>query len=211
MGSLSYSAELKAGVEIREGSALLTDHELIAAVGQGDEDAFRLIVERYRNQIVNFIYKMLNDYDRATELAQETFLRIYTTAHKYQATYSFSTYIYRIASNLAISELRQRKRRRWVSIFNPFGARDGEEERELILPDTAPLQDETLIDSDRRKAVARAIQSLPEKYRLTLVLRDVEGLSYDEIAEVTGLSEGTVKSRINRARNLLRDKLQKYI
>ncbi len=211
MGSLSYSAELKADVEIREGNALVTDHELIAAVGQGDEDAFRLIVERYRNQIINFIYKMLNDYDRATELAQETFLRIYTTAHKYQATYSFSTYIYRIASNLAISELRQRRRRRWVSIFNPFGSRGDEEERELVLPDNAPLQDETLIDSDRRKAVARAIQSLPEKYRLTLILRDVEGLSYDEIAEVTGLSEGTVKSRINRARNLLRDKLQKYI
>ncbi|MEM4251668.1 MAG: sigma-70 family RNA polymerase sigma factor [Candidatus Bathyarchaeia archaeon] len=211
MSSLSYSADLKTDVEIQEGKALVTGPELIAAVGQGDEAAFRLIVERYRNQIINFIYKMLNDYDRATELAQETFLRIYTTAHKYQANYSFSTYIYRIASNLAISELRQRKRRRWVSLFNPFGARDDEEERELILPDTTPLQDEVLIDSDRRKAISRAIQSLPEKYRLTLVLRDVEGLSYDEIAEVTGLSEGTVKSRINRARNLLRDKLQKYI
>lgn len=211
MISLSYSAELKADVGIQEGKALVTDHELIAAVGQGDEDAFRLIVERYRNQIINFIYKMINDYDRATELSQETFLRIYTTARNYQANYSFSTYIYRIAANLAISELRQRKRRRWVSLLNPFGTRDDEEERELVLPDTAPLQDETLIDSERRKAVSRAIQSLPEKYRLTLVLRDVEGLSYDEIAEITGLSEGTVKSRINRARNLLRDKLQKYL
>jgi RNA polymerase sigma-70 factor (ECF subfamily) len=154
---------------------------------------------------------MLNDYDKAVDLSQETFLRIYTSAPKYQATYSFSTYIYRIASNLAISELRQRKRRQWISIFTPFGNRDDDNDREMVLPDERPLQDELMIDSERRKAVAIAIQSLPEKYRLTLVLRDVEGLSYERITEITGLSEGTVKSRINRARNLLRDKLQKYI
>jgi RNA polymerase sigma-70 factor (ECF subfamily) len=188
-----------------------SDHELLAAIAQGDEDAFQEIVDRYRNQIVNFVYRMLNDYDKAVDLSQETFLRIYTSAPKYQATYSFSTYIYRIASNLAISELRQRKRRQWISIFTPFGNRDDDNDREMVLPDERPLQDELMIDSERRKAVAIAIQSLPEKYRLTLVLRDVEGLSYERITEITGLSEGTVKSRINRARNLLRDKLQKYI
>jgi RNA polymerase sigma-70 factor (ECF subfamily) len=154
---------------------------------------------------------MINDYDRAIDLAQETFLRIYTSAAKYQATYSFSTYIYRIASNLAISELRQRKRRQWISIFSAFRDKDDDTDREMVLPDTQPLQDDVMIDDERRKAVAIAIQSLPEKYRLTLVLRDVEGLSYENITEITGLSEGTVKSRINRARNLLRDKLQKYI
>ncbi|MEW6731743.1 MAG: sigma-70 family RNA polymerase sigma factor [Acidobacteriota bacterium] len=208
MSSLSYSAELKLGSE----PATASDHELVAAIGQGDEEAFQEIVHRYRNQIVNFIYRMLNDYDRAVDLTQETFLRIYTSASKYQATYSFSTYIYRIASNLAISELRQRKRRQWISIFSPFGGgRDDEPEREMDLAAVEPLQDEVMIDNERRKAVSIAIQSLPEKYRLTLVLRDVEGLSYERITEITGLSEGTVKSRINRARNLLRDKLQKYI
>lgn len=207
MSSLSYSAELK----LDSRPAVATDHELLAAIASGDEAAFQEIVTRYRNQIVNFLYRMLNDYDKAVDLSQETFLRIYTSASKYQATYSFSTYIYRIASNLAISELRQRKRRQWVSIFSPFGGRDDDNDREMELPDAQPLQDETMIDQERRKAVATAIQSLPEKYRLTLVLRDVEGLSYERITEITGLSEGTVKSRINRARNLLRDKLQKYI
>lgn len=207
MSSLSYSAEL----DLANGTSSATDHELVMAVAKGDEAAFQEIVHRYRNQIINFIYRMLNDYDRATDLSQETFLRIYTSANRYQATYSFSTYIYRIASNLAISELRQRKRRRWVSFFSPFRSDDGSSDQEMEFPDQAPLADEMMIDAERRKAVSVAIQSLPEKYRLTLVLRDVEGLSYEEITEVTNLSEGTVKSRINRGRNLLRDKLQKYI
>ncbi|MCS6886150.1 MAG: sigma-70 family RNA polymerase sigma factor [Acidobacteriota bacterium] len=207
MCSLSYSIELApATAELPE---QLTDHELVEAVGKGDETAFEILVNRYKGQIVNFIYQMLQDYDRAAELAQETFLKVYISARKYRAEHSFSTYIYRIASNLAISELRYRRRRRWISLLNPFG--NSEEEKPLDVPDKAPLQDEELIDDERRRAVSRAIKSLPEKYRLTLVLRDVEGLSYDEIARITGLSEGTVKSRINRARNLLREKLQQYI
>ena len=146
----------------------------------------------------------------ATVGEEETFIRIFTSAARYQANYSFSTYIYRIASNLAISELRRRKRRKFVSLFSPFTNDDGEAV-EMDPPDDTPLQDETLIRDERRKAVARAISSLPEKYRAAIVLRDVEGLSYDRIAEVLKLSEGTVKSRINRARNLLKEKLSAYI
>src|ERR687884_786219 len=183
-----------------------SDHELLAAIRDGDEPAFQELVRRYRNPITNFIYRMLDDYERSVELAQETFIRVYTSASRYQANYSFSTYIYRIASNLAISELRRRKRRKFVSLFSPFTNEDGEAV-EMDPPDETPLQDETLIRDERRKAVARAISSLPEKYRAAIVLRDVEGLSYDRIAEVLNLSEGTVKSRINRARNLLKEKL----
>ena len=187
-----------------------SDHELLEALRDGDETAFQEIVRRYRNPITNFIYRMIDDYERSVELAQETFIRIFTSASRYQANYSFSTYIYRIASNLAISELRRRKRRKFVSLFSPFTNDDGEA-IELDPPDDNPLQDETLIRDERRKAVARAISSLPEKYRAAIVLRDVEGLSYDRIAEVLSLSEGTVKSRINRARNLLKEKLSAYI
>src|SRR5262249_53764602 len=107
-------------------------------------------------------------------------------------------------------ELRRRKRRKMVSLFSPFTNDDGEAV-ELDPPDESPLQDEALIQTERRKAVARAIGSLPEKYRAAIVLRDVEGMSYDRIAEVLKLSEGTVKSRINRARNLLKEKLSAYI
>jgi len=188
----------------------ISDHELLAAIRDGDEVAFQEIVRRYRNPITNFIYRMLDDYERSVELTQETFIRVYTSASRYQANYSFSTYIYRIATNLAISELRRRKRRKTVSLFSPFTNDDGEAV-EIDPADTTALQDEALIENERRRAVARAITSLPEKYRAAIVLRDVEGLSYDRIAEVLKLSEGTVKSRINRARNLLKEKLSAYI
>ena len=187
-----------------------SDHELLADIKDGDEAAFQEIVRRYRNPITNFVYRMLDDYERSVELAQETFIRVFTSASRYQANYSFSTYIYRIATNLAISELRRRKRRKFVSLFSPYTADNGDAV-ELDPPDRNPLQDESLINDERRKAVARAITSLPEKYRAAIVLRDVEGLSYDRIAEVLKLSEGTVKSRINRARNLLKEKLSVYI
>jgi RNA polymerase sigma-70 factor (ECF subfamily) len=186
------------------------DHELLVAIRDGDEAAFQEIVRRYRNPITNFIYRMLDDYDRSVELAQETFIRVYTSASRYQANYSFSTYIYRIATNLAISELRKRKRRKFVSLFSPYANEDGDAV-EMDPPDQGVLQDEALIEDERRRAVARAIRSLPEKYRAAVVLRDVEGLSYDRIAEVMNLSEGTVKSRINRARNLLKEKLSAYV
>jgi RNA polymerase sigma-70 factor (ECF subfamily) len=187
-----------------------SDHELLADIKDGDEAAFQEIVRRYRNPITNFVYRMLDDYERSVELAQETFIRVFTSASRYQANYSFSTYIYRIATNLAISELRRRKRRKFVSLFSPFTDDNGDAV-ELDPPDLNPLQDESLIKDERRKAVARAITSLPDKYRAAIVLRDVEGLSYDRIAEVLKLSEGTVKSRINRARNLLKEKLSAYI
>ncbi len=154
---------------------------------------------------------MLDDYDRAVELTQETFLRVYANIARYRATFHFSTYIYRIATNLAISELRQRRRRKLVSLFTPWSHHEDEEETRLDIPDERPLQDADLIERERQAAVGRAIQTLPEKYRAALVLRDVEGLSYEEIASVLNISEGTVKSRINRARGLLRDKLRAYL
>ena len=212
MGWMAIVTQQAQTVEIGGAKSIesASDHEILAAIREGDELAFQELVRRYRNPITNFIYRMLDDYERAVELSQETFLRIYTSASRYEANYSFSTYIYRIATNLAISELRRRKRRRFVSFLTPFSDDNGEPV-ELDPQDEKPLQDETLIEDERRKAVARAIKSLPEKYRAAIVLRDVEGFSYDRIAETLNLSEGTVKSRINRARNLLRDKLNAYM
>jgi RNA polymerase sigma-70 factor (ECF subfamily) len=189
----------------------MDDHALLEATRMGDELAFQELVRRYRNPITNFVYRMLNDYDRAVDLAQETFVRVYMSAERYQATYSFSTYIYRIASNLAITDLRQRKRRSLIPIPSFFSDKDGDE-MEIELPDTRQtLADDAMIEDERRKAVSRAIASLPEKYRAAVVLRDIEGRSYEEISEVLGLSDGTVKSRINRARNLLKEKLKDFL
>src|SRR5918997_2300819 len=185
-----------------------SDHTLLEATRMGDQDAFAELVSRYRNQITSYIYRMTNDYDGAVDLAQETFVRVYRAADRYQRSYAFSTYIYRIATNLAISELRKRKRRRLVSLTGFFQESESGEAREFNPPDAGALQDAVLVDTERRQAVARAITTLPEKYRAPLVLRDVEGKSYDEIARILETSEGTVKSRISRARGFLRDKLK---
>ena len=188
----------------------MDDHMLIAGTREGDEAAFQELVNRYRNPITNFVYRMLNDYERAVDLSQETFVRIYMNADKYQANYSFSTYIYRIASNLAISELRQRKRRKLMQ-FPTFFNKEGEEVEMEIEDSRIADPDDSMINDERRKAIAKAIATLPEKYRTAVVLRDVEGRSYEEIGEVLGLSDGTVKSRINRARNLLKEKLSEFL
>jgi RNA polymerase sigma-70 factor (ECF subfamily) len=215
MSTLTLSAGLRnAGLDIAS-TALsveqMDDHALLEATRTGDEMAFQELVRRYRNPITNFVYRMLDDYDRAVDLAQETFVRVYMSADRYQANYSFSTYIYRIASNLAISDLRQRKRRRLVPIPSFFSEKEGEE-MEIELADTRQVRpDEAMIEDERRRAVSRAIASLPEKYRAAIVLRDIEGKSYEEISDVLGLSDGTVKSRINRARNLLKEKLKDYL
>jgi RNA polymerase sigma-70 factor (ECF subfamily) len=189
-----------------------SDHGLLEAARTGDEAAFAELVRRYRNQITNYVYRMTNDYELGVDLAQETFLRVYRAADRYQTSYAFSTYIYRIATNLAISELRRRKRRRLVSLTGFFQEREqGGEPAELDPADVRPLQDVTLVSEERRAAVGRAIATLPDKYRAPLVLRDIEERSYEEIAGILELSEGTVKSRISRARSFLRDKLQGYL
>jgi RNA polymerase sigma-70 factor (ECF subfamily) len=213
MDTLSSINELILGAALQQEVAAgrASDHALLEATRTGDEDAFAELVGRYRNQITSYIYRMTNDYDGAVDLAQETFLRVYRAAGRYQTTHAFSTYIYRIATNLAISELRKRKRRRLVSLTGLLTSGDGEEARDFDAPDERPLQDASLVDSERRGVIKRAIATLPDKYRAPLVLRDVEGKSYDEIASILGTSEGTVKSRINRARNFLRDKMRDYL
>jgi RNA polymerase sigma-70 factor, ECF subfamily len=204
---LSFPGAL--GREMLDGTA--SDHALLEATRTGDEDAFAQLVSRYRNQITSYIYRMTSDYDGAVDLAQETFVRVYRAADRYQQSHAFSTYIYRIATNLAISELRKRKRRKLVSLTGFFQSTDGGEPREFNPPDERPLQDCELVDAERRSAIQRAIGTLPDKYRAPLILRDVEGRSYDEIARILGTSEGTVKSRISRARGFLREKMRVYL
>ena len=188
----------------------LSDHALIEATKSGDEAAFAEIVDRYRNPITNYLYRFLNDYEEAVDLAQETFVRVYFAIDRYHTQFAFSTYIYRIATNLAISEIRRRKRRRILSLTGLFQG-EADEAVEFQPPDTRPLADAQLVGEERDETIARAIAALPEKYRIPIILRDIEGRSYDEVAEIMGLGLGTTKSRISRARGLLKEKLQHYM
>lgn len=186
-----------------------TDHEIVDAVRDGDEAAFGEIIERYRGPLTNFLYRFLNDYEEAVDLAQESFVRVYFALDRYHKEYAFSTYLYRIASNLAISELRRRKRRRLVSLTGLFGGED-DQDVEFQPADTRVLPEEETIDKEREQVIAKAISSLPDKYRLPIILRDVQGHSYEEVAAILELGLGTTKSRISRARGLLKTKLEKY-
>lgn len=187
----------------------LSDHDLIEAAKNGDEAAFAVIVNRYRNPITNYLYRFLNDYEEAVDLAQETFVRVYFAMERYHTDYAFSTYIYRIATNLAISEIRKRKRRTILSLTGLFQT-DAEDTTEFQPEDKKPLPDKDLIDDERGGVIAKAIATLPPKYRVPIVLRDIEGKSYEEIASILELGLGTTKSRISRARGLLKEKLKTY-
>lgn len=188
----------------------LSDHALIEATKSGDEAAFGEIMDRYRNPLTNYLYRFLNDYEEAVDLAQETFVRVYFAIDRYHTQFAFSTYIYRIATNLAISEIRRRKRRKLLSLTGLFQSED-DSAVEFQPPDTRPLADANLVENERDQTIARAIAALPEKYRVPVILRDIEGKTYDEIAEIMELGLGTTKSRISRGRGLLKEKLEHYL
>ena len=188
----------------------LSDHQLIEAAKSGDEAAFGEIMNRYRSPITNYLYRFLNDYEEAVDLAQETFVRVYFAIDRYHTGFAFSTYIYRIATNLAISEIRRRKRRKLLSLTGLFQSED-DTQVEFQPADTRPIADAELVEDERSKIIGKAIAALPEKYRIPVVLRDIDGRTYEEIAEIMELGLGTTKSRISRGRALLKEKLQHYL
>src|SRR5258708_7104859 len=177
MDTLSPISELSLGAatlppEIAVDSA--SDHALLEAIRTGNEDAFTELVARYRNPITSYIYRMTSDYDGAVDLAQETFVRVYRAADRYQTSYAFSTYIYRVAINLAIGGLRKRMRGKLVSLTGFFQANAGGEVGGFQRSEGPPLKDVVLVEAERRGAVQRAFGTLPERYRAPLILRVVE-------------------------------------
>lgn len=186
-----------------EGSAVSSDEELVRRAQHGDESAFAVLIGRYDRKIINHIYAMLRDYDRALDLAQETFLRLLTRVNAYSETARFSTWLYRIGTNLAIDEIRRRKRWRMI----PFLTRpDGGQIEFPSDPGGSP--DAPLLEDERRRLVREAVASLPPHYRGAVVLKDLQDLPYEEVAEILEVPVGTVKSRVNRARSLLKDALE---
>lgn len=182
------------------------DNALLTAYLEGSDEAFRALVTRYQSKIVNYLTTVVHDYDLAIDLAQETFIRVFRYADRYRGDYQFSTWLYRIATNLAIDELRRRERKNRFSLHHMVGLfqSDG---KPLPIPDTRPTPERALDSKEKLAKLRAAIDSLPQKYRLPLLLRETEDLSYEEICDVLGISPGTVKSRIHRAKLLLRDKL----
>lgn len=188
--------------------ALVTfgDNALISAYLEGNERAFEVLVGRYQDKLVNYINTLIHDYDLSVDLAQEAFIRVYKNADRYEGKYQFSTWIYRIATNLAIDEIRRRERKGRFFLYNVM-ALFQKDEKVFPLPDTRHCPERSLDRQERLEKLQAAIDSLPEKYRLPFILKEVHELSYEETSKVLKISLGTVKSRIHRAKMLLRDKL----
>jgi RNA polymerase sigma-70 factor (ECF subfamily) len=173
------------------------------------EDAFRVLVERYQARVVNLVTRFIGDRDRAEEIAQEAFLRVYVHRMRYRPGGKFSTWLFTIAVNLAKNEIRYRVRhRRELSIDV-----DPDQPGAIVhtLSDQTERADSSLSRDEVDRAVTTAIARLPERYRAALVLRDIEGLSYEEVGNILNIPGGTVRSRINRARLMLRDKLVPFM
>ena len=194
------------------------DDELMQQCQQGNMEAFDLIVRRNQVPLVNFIARFLGDQDSAEDLAQETFVRMFKAIKRYKSgAAKFSTWMYHIASNLCKNELRNRGRRgRFfvdsVATDSSSGLEPTEEDLIATAPAHVSLQPSNQLEQkEREHAVQSAISELPERYRLPLVLRDLQELSYEEISETLNLPIGTTKSRINRARLMLKDKLRSFV
>jgi RNA polymerase sigma factor (sigma-70 family) len=184
-----------------------SDEELILAFQEGNVDAYSILVTRFKDPLINFIFRYVGDMDLAADILQDTFLRVYHKKHLYKTIAKFSTWIYTIAGNLAKSELRS-SRRKYTTRMT--AKQDGESEFDIPLPDQDPQPDRTADSALLYQAIQQALLELPEVFREAVVLRDIQDLSYEEIAEITEQPIGTVKSRINRGRKQLQELLQDY-
>jgi RNA polymerase sigma-70 factor, ECF subfamily len=184
----------------------LSDEDLMARVAEDEERAFAELVRRYQGRITNLVSRVLNDRECADDLTQEVFVRVFVHRRNYRRGSKLSTWVFTIAANLAKNEIRRRVRRRnWFSLD---ALQEALNDSAMIFADRREGVDRSLEREQVQELMSRAIAAVPEKYRLALVLRDIEGMPYEDIAVVLGVPGGTVRSRINRARSMLKRKLQ---
>jgi len=182
----------------------MEDKEIIEQVLAGDNNAFGGLVERYQTRVYNLALRMCGNQDDAFDLAQEAFFRAWRGLSGFQFESAFSTWLFRLTANVCLDWIRAKKRRPTVSLTT---VDDEDEETQLELPDPAKGPEALLLAAEDRAAVARAMNQLPVEYRQILTMRAINDLSYTEIAEILQIKEGTVKSRLSRARLALRNKL----
>ena len=200
------SAEQQAATSFRK------DDALINAFKEGDMDAFRELVEKYEQRVYNHCMRIVNDDVESYDLSQEVFIKVFRKIKNYEHTYSFYTWLYRITVNTCIDYLRRKKRTvNSISLSNSYGEEGSEAGREQDIPDTTFVPDTHAENAELNDVLQQAIAKLSEKLRVIIVMKEIEGYSYDEIGEKLGCSRGTVKSRLFRAREKLKDLLADYM
>ncbi len=217
---MSYSLSWSTKVEVQSTSSVpvsdekLSNLDLVCLCKQGlqpNKSAFSELMRRHQSHVDQLLYKLAPDWQDRADLAQEVWLRVYRNIKRVQEPEKFRGWLSRIATNLFYDELRKRKRvGRSISLDAPLHTNDGSE-IDWELPSSDPSPVENLSTQEFYEHLRQAIQDLPEGFRATIVLREIEGLAYEEIAEITGVSLGTVKSRIARARLKLQAQLQSYL
>jgi len=181
-----------------------SDEKLMEILVAGEKAAFDVLVQRHKVRLYNYLLRLLRDPTEAEEVAQEALVRAYVHADKYRNIAKFSTWLYTIATNLVRNRIRKIKSSpRFLSLH--WGRGEDEEEEPIDLPDSGDLPDRVLEKGEMQAIVARGIEKIPTRYREAFVLREVNQFSYEEIAAITGLKLGTVRSRINRGRGHFRD------
>lgn len=182
----------------------IEEQQCIRKAAQGDASAFEELVVRYQGQVYRLCLRMSGNAEDAADLTQEAFVKVWKNLDTFQFDAAFSTWLYRLASNCCLDFLRVRKRRQTVSLT---AETDEEDEETIDLPDDSPTPEEAAISKEERDDLRLAMQSIDPEQRQILTLRVVNDLSYTDIAQVLGIREGTVKSRLSRARESLRKKL----
>ena len=202
MGRTALKAEVRTATKVRAlvDLRLLDDTGLVNAYLDGETRSFDVLVERYQTRLLNFVYRIVGDRERAEDLVQEVFVRVYRHLGRFDRSKKFSTWIYTIASNLAKNELRNRSRNPLV-LFTSMTKGWEDEERPLEFEDPSSRPDDLFRKRHVRELVETSVAQLPTHHREVFMLREIEGRSYEEIAEITHCNLGTVKSRLNRARN----------
>src|SRR5437016_5630296 len=198
------------GMTTRERLRLLDDSAVVSEFLGGEERAFQELVERYQTRLLNFVYRTIGDREKAEDLVQEVFIRVYRHLHRFDRSKKFSTWVYTIASNLAKNELRNRSRNPLV-LFQTVQKNFQDEDRPLQFEDSTSRPDDMYRKRHLREIVEESVAKLPEHHRHVFVLRELEGKSYEEIAEITDCNLGTVKSRLNRARNSFAEIVAPYM
>jgi len=186
----------------------LSSEDLMARIAEGDEDAFEVLVDRHQTSILNLIYRFIGDRTQAKDLAQEVFMRVWQAAKTYKPKAKFTTWIYRITTNLCFNELKSARRKKWFS-FNRSDE-DSENTLEQTLADSSPSAEDLLLSKERSHQISDALQSLPDNQRMALILKRYDDLSYQEIAQIVGCSVSAVESLLVRAKRSLQEKLKNY-
>jgi len=184
-----------------------TDVQLMLDVKAGDEQSFELLLRKYRTPLVNFLYRMVRDSAVAEDLAQEVFLRVYRARKEYAPSAKFTTWMFRIATNLALNSVRDNRHRQMeISMDQSVDVGD-EEQPAMEVPDHKPSVEQQLVARSRSEVILRAIHALPEKQRAAVLLHKYQELDYDEIARILECSESALKSLLFRAYETLRVQL----